>query len=250
MLIGQVRMHTVVVFFSILGGIAYFGILGMFIGPLVLCKVKRKDQMKLAALITMIMATAGLLMGVSYSSSGSSIARDDNAARATFMQAYKVFMSPRCMNCHPAGNTPLQGDDSRPHFDHVLRGEDGNGVYALRCSNCHQAANRTGLNMPPGAPSVLSDGSVDSTTPRWHLPSMKTPMIFQGRSAAQLCRQLQDTKQNGGLTTTQFLHHVSNDPLVLWAWNPGEGRKLPPVTHDEFVSSVKGWLDNGGACPK
>jgi predicted PurR-regulated permease PerM len=35
MLIGQVRMHTVVVFFSILGGIGYFGILGMFFGPLV-----------------------------------------------------------------------------------------------------------------------------------------------------------------------------------------------------------------------
>jgi len=34
-LIGQVRMHTMVVFFSILGGIGYFGILGMFIGPLV-----------------------------------------------------------------------------------------------------------------------------------------------------------------------------------------------------------------------
>jgi predicted PurR-regulated permease PerM len=32
---GRVRMHTLVVFFSILGGIGYFGILGMFIGPLV-----------------------------------------------------------------------------------------------------------------------------------------------------------------------------------------------------------------------
>jgi predicted PurR-regulated permease PerM len=32
---GHVRMHTLVVFFSILGGIGYFGILGMFIGPLV-----------------------------------------------------------------------------------------------------------------------------------------------------------------------------------------------------------------------
>jgi predicted PurR-regulated permease PerM len=28
-------MHTLVVFFSILGGIGYFGILGIFIGPLV-----------------------------------------------------------------------------------------------------------------------------------------------------------------------------------------------------------------------
>ena len=32
---GGVKMHTLAVFFSILGGIAYFGILGMFIGPMV-----------------------------------------------------------------------------------------------------------------------------------------------------------------------------------------------------------------------
>lgn len=32
---GSVKMHTLLVFFSILGGIAYFGILGMFFGPLV-----------------------------------------------------------------------------------------------------------------------------------------------------------------------------------------------------------------------
>src|SRR5262245_15758628 len=33
MLIGQVRMHTLVVFFSLLAGLEYFGILGMFFGP-------------------------------------------------------------------------------------------------------------------------------------------------------------------------------------------------------------------------
>jgi predicted PurR-regulated permease PerM len=32
---GSVKMHTLLVFFSILGGIGYFGILGMFFGPLV-----------------------------------------------------------------------------------------------------------------------------------------------------------------------------------------------------------------------
>jgi len=36
---GRVGMHTLVVFFSILGGIGYFGILGMFIGPLVFAMV-------------------------------------------------------------------------------------------------------------------------------------------------------------------------------------------------------------------
>ena len=32
---GGVKMHTLLVFFSIVGGIAYFGILGMFFGPLI-----------------------------------------------------------------------------------------------------------------------------------------------------------------------------------------------------------------------
>src|SRR4030095_15019369 len=32
---GTVKMHTLLVFFSILGGITYFGILGMFFGPLI-----------------------------------------------------------------------------------------------------------------------------------------------------------------------------------------------------------------------
>jgi predicted PurR-regulated permease PerM len=32
---GGVKMHTLVVFFSILGGISYFGLLGMFFGPLI-----------------------------------------------------------------------------------------------------------------------------------------------------------------------------------------------------------------------
>jgi predicted PurR-regulated permease PerM len=32
---GKARMHTLVVFLSIIGGIAYFGILGMFLGPII-----------------------------------------------------------------------------------------------------------------------------------------------------------------------------------------------------------------------
>jgi predicted PurR-regulated permease PerM len=32
---GKIKMHTLVIFFSLLGGITYFGILGIFIGPLV-----------------------------------------------------------------------------------------------------------------------------------------------------------------------------------------------------------------------
>jgi predicted PurR-regulated permease PerM len=32
---GRVQMHTLLIFFSILGGISYFGIFGVIIGPLV-----------------------------------------------------------------------------------------------------------------------------------------------------------------------------------------------------------------------
>lgn len=181
----------------------------------------------------------------------SSRPKDDAAARAAFMIAYKIFMHPRCLNCHPAGDAPLRGEDSQPHTGlRLRRGEDGLGILTLKCTNCHQAQNQTGRHMPPGAPNVLADGSLDLTTPRWHLPSAKTRMIFQGRSAAQLCRQLQDPKQNGGLNSQRLIHHVASDPLVLWAWNPGEGRSTPPITHDEFVARVKEWLDRGGACPQ
>jgi hypothetical protein len=204
-----------------------------------------------------LLSFAGCLLSVTSlfalpdSTTNSPAARDDAGAKAAFAEAYRVLMHPRCVNCHPAGDAPLRGEDSRPHTGlRLRRGTDGQGVFTLKCTNCHQAQNPRGLHMPPGAPNVLSDGSVDPTTPRWHLPSAQTPMIFQGRSAAQLCRQLQDPKQNGGLTAEQLVHHVSNDPLVLWGWNPGEGRTSPPLSHDQFVASIKTWLDNGGACPQ
>ena len=45
----------------------------------------------------------------------------DQAARsvALFEEAGKVIQHPRCVNCHPAGDRPLQGDDSHPHVPWV-----------------------------------------------------------------------------------------------------------------------------------
>src|ERR687883_476581 len=54
-------------------------------------------------------------------------------ARAAFLDVYKVLMHPRCLNCHPPGDVPLQGDDSHLHIQNVKRGEDGKGKYALKC---------------------------------------------------------------------------------------------------------------------
>ncbi len=49
------------------------------------------------------------------------VVRDDAAARAAFLAAAPVFTHPRCQNCHPAGDAPLQGDDSHPHAQNVKR---------------------------------------------------------------------------------------------------------------------------------
>ena len=206
--------------------------------------------------LTILLIVGGLLslaslFAVRVSSANSLAAQDAVTAKAAFAEAYKVFMHPRCVNCHPAGDAPLRGEDSRPHAGlRLSRGADGQGVFTLKCTNCHQARNQQGLHMPPGAPNILNDGTLDPINPRWHLPSHKTPMIFQGRTESQLCRQLQDPTKNGGLNAEKLVHHVANDPLVLWAWNPGEGRRTPSLTHEEFAASVKRWLDNGGACPK
>jgi hypothetical protein len=39
------------------------------------------------------------------------INKDSVESVKAFMDVYKVLTSPRCMNCHPAGDVPLQGDD-------------------------------------------------------------------------------------------------------------------------------------------
>ena len=72
-------------------------------------------------------------------------AKPDAAASAkAFLEVHKVFTSPRCQNCHPAGDAPLQGDDSHVHLQNVKRGKDGHGVTAMRCETCHQTTNLAG----------------------------------------------------------------------------------------------------------
>ena len=165
------------------------------------------------------------------------VAVDDAGARAFFLKAAPVFLSPRCLNCHPAGERPLQTDVSRPHAMNVKRGPDGRGVTAMKCANCHQTQNTAGRGTPPGAPN-------------WHLPPPATKMVFEGRTAAQLCAQFKDPAENGGKSLEQIVAHVSDDPLVRWGWVPGEGRTLPPLSHKAFAAAIKAWADKGAACPE
>jgi hypothetical protein len=162
---------------------------------------------------------------------------DAAASRAAFLQFYRVLTSPRCQNCHPAGDAPLQGDDSHVHLQNVVRGKDGHGVYGMRCDTCHQTTNLPGEHMPPG-------------NPKWSLPSPEHKMVIVGRSPAELCNQIKDPKQNGGRNLQALTDHIAKDDLIGWGWNPGEGRTLPPLTRQETVAQMKIWIDGGAACPE
>ena len=71
----------------------------------------------------------------------SSIGDQETRSAAYFTELGKVLTHPRCLNCHPAGDRPRQGDMARLHQPPVERGADGFGLPAMRCPICHQAAN-------------------------------------------------------------------------------------------------------------
>jgi hypothetical protein len=162
--------------------------------------------------------------------------KDSIESVKAFMKVYKVLMSPRCMNCHPAGDSPLQGDDSHLHTMNVVRGPDGTGVYAAKCSNCHQPANAPGLHTPPG-------------NPKWQLPPSDMKMVFQGKTARQLALQIMNYNQNGHKNKQQLIEHA-RDTLVKAAWNMGEGRVPPPMSYTAFVAAWDSWVNRGGYAPK
>lgn len=167
---------------------------------------------------------------------GNNTDKPDSAASAkAFLQVYKVLKSPRCMNCHPAGDIPLQGDDSHLHLMSPKRGKDGHGLYAMKCANCHQPANTPGAHTPPG-------------NPKWGLPPSDMKMVFQGRTARQLALQIRDYNQNGHKNKQQLLEHA-RDTLVKAGWNMGEGRPAPPLTYAAFLKAWDEWINKGLYAP-
>ena len=180
-------------------------------------------------------AAAALLSCAAGQAVQTTAAPDDAGAIKAFLEASAVLLHPRCLNCHPAGDAPTIRDDAQPHQFNVRRGPGGKGITPLNCTLCHGATNK-----PGGAPGVAN----------WHMPPENMPMIFQGRTAGELCRQLKDPKQNGGRTGAEVINHLDTDPLVLWGWNPGEGRTSPKMTHREFSAKMHEWVAKGGACPE
>ncbi len=200
--------------------------------------MKTRKRTLLALTVVLSLSVVALLLRPgATSASDPSPQKDDARARELFVSIVPVLKSPRCIYCHATGDFPRQADDLRIHAQNVRRGLDGHGKYGQKCSACHQDQNVAGLNMPPGAPN-------------WHLPPANMPMIWEGRTLGQICNQIKDPKQNNGKTVAQIVEHVAADKLVLWGWNPGDGRTLPPMAHDEFARRFQDWARYGAACPE
>lgn len=161
----------------------------------------------------------------------------DKTARsvALFEEAGKVIASPRCMNCHPAGERPTQTNKMTPHQPLVVRGEGGMGAAGgLACNTCHHENNFDPAGVPGNA--------------KWQLAPIE--MAWQGKSLGQICVQIKDHERNGGRDLAAIIKHMAEDELVGWAWSPGGHRTPAPGTQKEFGALIKAWADAGAACPK
>ena len=182
---------------------------------------------------------------------------------------HQVATHPRCANCHGklvgGAHRPTVGDEQRPHpmnissannlrlmaDDHGFREAPGS-AQAVNCRGCHQDDNGLAIGSPPGAANTLMPGFV------WHMPP-QTMIIADDLSAARLCEQWLDPARNSFLAVRgsredlktfekEFMHHVRDDPLIRWSWEPGAGRSPAPGSHADFVRAMQIWIDAGVPC--
>lgn len=150
---------------------------------------------------------------------------------AAFEQMYAVLQHPRCLNCHPKGDSPTQGEDRHRHDPAVSRGSTG--IPTIDCSTCHQAANSW-------------DGQVPGATPKWELAPPE--MRWDGESKGTVCTLVRRVGiDHGRLKGEEITKHLQTG-LVLWAWDPGS-RSKPPLTYSAFMAFVEEWIANGAVCP-
>ena len=150
-----------------------------------------------ALLMSMLTAYAdGPSDGLATSESFSAIGDTATRSAALFTALGKVLTHPRCVNCHPAGDRPHQGEQGRLHQPPVERGADGHGLTAMRCAICHQTAN-------------FDPGRVPGH-PEWHLAPRE--MAWEGKTVGEICIQIKDPARNGGRKV---------EAPTLWLAGPG-----------------------------
>src|ERR1700745_3632220 len=183
-------------------------------------------------------ATRALGSGENMPAKKNTTAATRQAGLGAWQQVYSVLTHPRCINCHTATNYPQQGDDRHRHLFNVVRGPGDKGVPGLNCSTCHESANADSTGVPGGH--------------NWHLAPLSIKwqdLNDRALPSTEVCRSVKSQ-----LDGAHLLKHHEEEPLVLWAWNPGRRpdgsiRTLPPLTHAQFVEATRQWVKAGRPCP-
>jgi hypothetical protein len=136
------------------------------------------------------------------------IADRADRSRAIFAEIGTVLTHPRCMNCHPAGEHPLQGADHHEHKPVVWRSDTRN--YGTPCGECHTEQNVA----------LREAASYRSIPGHPRLGVAPLSMAWEHKSIGDICRQLKDTARNGGRDLAMLQEHVTKDDLVACGWNP------------------------------
>jgi hypothetical protein len=187
----------------------------------------------------LLLFVAGLVSAPSLTAGPKTVSTVDGLS--AWDRVYSVVSSPRCINCHTAGQYPEQGDDRHRHLFNVVRGPNNAGVVGLNCGTCHQSSNADSTGVP---------GAM-----HWQLAplSMKWQDAGDGvLPSPQVCRIIVSEAKRHHLDLVQ---HHAEEALVRWAFQPGlrnDGtpRNLPPLTHDEFVGATRTWVAAGSPCPE
>lgn len=156
---------------------------------------------------------------------------------ALFNEMGKVLKHPRCVNCHPRGDSPLQGMEQQVHQPLVVRGVGNLGAPAMRCMTCHG---------PENVSYSTKEGSIPGH-PRWHLAPKE--QAWEGVPLGEICEQLKD-EERSHKTLAELQEHNANDTLVGWGWDPGEGRQPAPGSQKVFGDLTQAWIDTGAHCPE
>jgi hypothetical protein len=153
---------------------------------------------------------------------------------------HAVFSHPRCANCHvgpdhvPIWSGKSYGPVPRPHGMNINGGAKRSGEEHLACSACHTRQNSVLPHGPPGAHV-------------WKLPPVE--MQWFDKSSAQICAQIKDKALNGNRTIEQVAHHIEDDALVAWGWEPGPGREPAPHSAAQVAAFLRAWERAGAPCP-
>jgi alcohol dehydrogenase (cytochrome c) len=214
-------------------------------------------------------------------------AKGSSGGTPAWRAIYADLTSPRCINCHPVASPklpgyawnpmanapypqdyPRQGDDRHPHYYAVVRGDSfnlptaenpnvivqpGMGPPYERCTFCHGTTN----DPVTGIPGTTNPNGPEPTAPFWALAP--TSMAWESSpgvplNGAQLCAALLDMTKNGNRTPAELLEHITNEPLVAWAFAPGIGqngkpRTTPPIPHEQLIQWFQIWINEGTPCP-